>query len=174
MFSTEPRIPPLGQPPEEGELVRDFAITLARGGPTQLSHICGSRNLILVLGGDEPSAKMLRMLSDSSAALREEDTVVLAIVPGISRESAEIPRRGGGLAFALIADEDLHLHEKLGALDAAGRPAAAVLIADRYLRIAMARRAQRGQMLPTREEVLQCLRAINLQCPECGVAEWPA
>ena len=174
MISTESNVSPFERPPEEGEIVRDLGMTSPRGERMSLSQFSGAKNLILVLGKDEKAGRFLQMLADSYSAIREEDGLVLGIVPVASRQAALFLRHQHGWPFSLIGDEALHWHRCLGALIYPDRPVAAALITDRYRQIVLARRTQRLQALPTIEEVLQQLRSLTLQCPECGVSEWPA
>src|SRR5207302_1625889 len=83
-----------------------------------------------------------------------------------------IARRGRG-TFPVFADDGAHIHRNVGATDAAGRPAPAVFVTDRFREIYAAYLPGHGAALPGAKEILDWLVFINIQCPECGVPEWP-
>jgi len=133
----------------------------------------GRTNLVVVFTGDElgetPVTLLLEELATQAEELAFETTRVL--VAATSR-SAAVSRRGRW-PFPLLVDEGGHIHRSVGATDAAGRPAPAVFVTDRFREIYAAYLPGHGATLPSPTEILEWLVFINLQCPECGAPEWP-
>src|SRR5205814_8175599 len=101
--------------------------------------------------------------------LRAEAARVLGVAP---RRPAAFPARGGG-AFLGGGDDGAHTHPSVGATAAGERPAPAVFVTDRFREIFAAYLPGHGSALPGAKAILDWLVFINIQCPECGVPEWP-
>src|SRR2546421_8824506 len=104
---------------------------------------------------------------------REEFTLEAAqVLVAVTSRPAAVPQRGRW-AFPVLVDDGAHIHRNVGATDAAGRPAPAVFVTDRFREIYAAYLSGQGSALPGAKEILEWLVVINIQCPECGVPEWP-
>src|SRR5438094_97027 len=90
----------------------------------------------------------------------------------VTSQPAAVPQRGRW-TFPVLVDDGAHIHRNVGATDAAGRPAPAVFVTDRFREIFAAYLPGHGAALPGAKEILDWLVFINIQCPECGVPEWP-
>jgi peroxiredoxin len=110
--------------------------------------------------------------TEQYTAVREWTAEVLAVIQGTPQEAIHVKRRET-LPFPVLADVDGRGHRAFGAVTPSGEPAAAVYIADRWGEIYLARRTSADQALPTPQEILEWLHFIAIQCPECGVADWP-
>jgi len=75
--------------------------------------------------------------------------------------------------FPILVDSDAHIHRRVGATDAAGQPAPALFVTDRFREIYATYVSAKGSALPSAKEIMDWLLFINIQCPECGVPEWP-
>ncbi len=133
-------------------------------------HRC---NLVVALLGaaDQPTAApMLDALAARAADFAFEDATALAVVRGNAGTAAladRVPAEAAG-RLMVVADAAGLLQNEPSAL----------YIVDRYGQICAA------QALPAApvddetaahavEEAVAWLRFVNLQCPECGVPEWP-
>jgi hypothetical protein len=79
----------------------------------------------------------------------------------------------GPRTFPVLIDSDAYIHHSVGAVDAAGCATPAVFVTDRFREIYATYVSSEGSALPSAEKVIDWLRFINIQCPECGVSEWP-
>jgi hypothetical protein len=130
----------------------------------------GRTNLVLVLAGEElvhsPVSELLEELTARAQTLKAELAQVIVVAA-----SADLPCGQG--AFPVALDEDASVHRQAGATDAAGRPAPAVFVTDRFREIYGAYFPGHGSTLPSAQEIIEWLVFINIQCPECGAPEWP-
>ncbi len=120
-------------------------------------------------------------------ACRAYLTALAALAPQIAAEEAELvvvvhgqPATAAplqtvvGAAGTVLFDPDGRVFRRWGAVDPAGQPVAALFVADRFGTLYARALAGPDHALPPAAEVVDWLRFINIQCPECGVAEWPA
>lgn len=144
------------------------------GAPVFLESYRGRTNLVVVFAGgrpvEGPVAMILEELLARTEALTSEAAQVLVVA--LTSQSAAVSQRGPW-PFPVLVDEGAQIHREVGATDAAGRPAPAVFITDRFREIYAAYLPMHGLGLPGAKEILDWLVFINLQCPECGVPEWP-
>lgn len=156
-----------------GEVLLSFTLPAIDGSPVFLESYRGRTNLVVVFAGgirDESSVTvMLQQLGAQTEALALEAAEVLVAVT--SRPAAVRQRLRG---FPVLVDDGAHIHRSVGATDAAGRPAPAVFVTDRFREIFAAYLPGPGSTLPGAKEILDWLAFINIQCPECGVPEWPS
>ena len=117
--------------------------------------------------GESPATALLQELLSRTEELTVEAAQVLVIVT-----SPHIAAQRGPRGFPTLLDDGGHIHRAVGATDAAGRPASAVFVTDRFREIFAAYLPGRGLELPGAKEILEWLVFINIQCPECGVSEW--
>src|SRR5438309_8326813 len=156
-----------------GEVFPAFTLRDTDGSSIFLESYRGRTNLVVAFAGDiideSPVTVMLQQVGAQTEALTLEAAQVLVAVtsrPGAVRQRA----RWG---FPVLVDDGAHIHRSVGAIDAAGRPAPAVFVTDRFREIFAAYLPGHGAALPGAKEILDWLVFINIQCPECGVPEWP-
>jgi peroxiredoxin len=162
--------------PKPRERLPNFTLPSSEGRRIALYDYHGRRNVVLALVGrpvGEAARARLTALAARYAEFLAEEAEVLAVVWGAVGE-AERVKRQDALPFPVLADEAGALHSSLGALASDGEAAWAFYITDRFGEVFAAYRAGAGRSVPTVEEMLEWLRFIGLQCPECGVSEWPA
>jgi peroxiredoxin len=157
-----------------GEMFPGVTLSVLDGSPVELERYRGRNNLVLIFAGDAlgagPTSALLEDLVARSAELAAEVTQVLVVVDS---RGAVAPQGDPG-PFPILVDSDAHLHRRVGATDAAGQPAPALFVTDRFREIYATYVSAEGSVLPGGKEVMDWLRFINIQCPECGVPEWPA
>ena len=117
--------------------------------------------------GESPVTELLQELLSRTDELTVEAAQVLVIAT-----SPHIPGQRDHKGFPTLLDDGGHIHRSVGATDAAGRPAPAVFVTDRFREIFAAYLPGRGVGLPGAKEILEWLVFVNIQCPECGVPEW--
>jgi len=159
--------------PRHGELLPGFMLPAIDGSSVSLESYRGRTNLVVVFAGDRIDESPVAVLLEELAARKEEFTLEAAqVLVAVSSQPAAVPQRGRW-AFPVLVDDGAHIHRNVGAIDAAGRPAPAVFVTDRFREILAAYLPGDGSALPGAKEILDWLVFINIQCPECGVPEWP-
>ncbi len=143
------------------------------GSLVRLEDYRGRKNLVLVFMGDAPvPGPVSRLLDDLDARndeLESEAAQALVIVtprPAVAEAS-------GRWTFPILLDPEARLHRAVGATVELGNPTSAVFVTDRFREIYAAYLPEAGSALPSVKEVMNWLTFINIQCPECGVPEWP-
>ncbi len=156
-----------------GEILPGFTLPGIDGCSVSLESYRGRTNLVVVFAGDAPDGSPVTVLLDDlgarPAALTREAAQVLV---GVTARPAAAPQLGRW-AFPVVLDDGARIHRSVGATDPAGRPAPAVFITDRFREIFAAYLPGPGSTLPGAKEILDWLVFINIQCPECGVPDWP-
>jgi peroxiredoxin len=157
-----------------GEIFPGFMLSMPDGAPVELERYRGRNNLVLVFAGNVlgragPTSPLLEELVARSAELAAEVAQVLVVVASRSAVGSQ----GDPGPFPVLVDSDAHIHRRVGATDAAGQPAPALFVTDRFREIYATYTSAEGSALPSAKEVTDWLRFINIQCPECGVPEWP-
>jgi peroxiredoxin len=156
-----------------GEIFPGFTLPTDDGSSVALESYRGRTNLVVVFAGarmDGPAVTaLLEDLVARTGDLRLEAAQVLVVVT--SRPDA-VPERGQA-AFPVLVDEGARIHRRAGATDAAEGAAPAVFVTDRFREVYAAFLPSGGAALPDAQEILDWLVFINIQCPECGVPEWP-
>lgn len=151
-----------------GAMLPDFVLPMVDGGVLQLESYRGRRNLVVVCSGDDarpgPVTRLLNTLVARKDELEAEAAQVLSVVVSQPAESRDL----GRWPFPMVVDPDGLFHRGVGATDGTGRPVPAVFVTDRF------REIYAICSLPDAQEIIDWLRFINIQCPECGVPEWPA
>lgn len=153
-----------------------FSLLSSEGRRIRLSDYRGRHNLVLIFTGGSTRDISRRLLSDLARHYREfvrEEAEVLAVVQRSRREAESIKRRGP-LPFPVLADEDGQIHWAVGALTSDGKTTTTIFVTDRFGEIYAVYQRNEGNDLPPVMELLEWLRFIELQCPECGISEWPA
>lgn len=156
----------------QGGIFPGFTLPDADGAAVSLERHRGRRNLAVVFAADlideRPVTALLHELLARTEALTVEAAQVLVVVTA--------PRIAGqrvASGFPTLVDDGGRIHRAVGATDTAGRPAPAVFVTDRFREIFAAYVPGRDPGVPSAQEILEWLVFINIQCPECGVPEWP-
>ena len=156
-----------------GEIFPGATLQDIDGSAIVLESYRGQTNLVVVCAADKMEERPVSVLLEELAARKDELTSEAAqVLVAVTSRPAAAPERGR-LAFPVLVDEGSYLHLSVGATDATGRPAPAVFVTDRFREIFAAYLTGRGSALPGAKDVLDWLVFINIQCPECGVPEWP-
>ena len=154
-----------------GELLPAFALAEGDGAAGFVERYRGRRNLVVVFGAElaeeGPVARLLHQLRVRAAELTAELAQVLVIAT-----SWHVAAQHLWMGFPTLLDGEGRIHRALGARGAAGRPAPAVFVTDRFREIFAAYLPGQGSGLPDVQEILDWVAFINIQCPECGVPEW--
>jgi peroxiredoxin len=150
-----------------GEIFPGFALPDIDGSSVSLESYRGRTNLVVVFAGDKMDESPVTVLLEELVARTEEFALEAAQV------LIAVTSQRGPWTFPVLVDDGAHIHRHVGATDAAGRPAPAVFVSDRFREIFAAYLSGHGSALPGAKEILDWLVFINIQCPECGVPEWP-
>lgn len=133
------------------------------------------RDALLVLFLQSPdgaeSRDYLRGLADGDAAFRRWDARPIAVLPADLDAAANLVRDLQP-PFALLADPDGAARRRCGVDDGT----AALFVADRWGEVYYSVRAPSESGLPAPQPpgiIMQWVRYIATQCPECGVPDEP-
>jgi hypothetical protein len=120
-----------------GNLVPHFAVRLLDGQPIRYGDLWQRRNLLLVAVADEATESAQRYLSGLSA-----------IVPALEANETNL----------VVTSDRI-----------AGLPAPSVVVADRWGEIVHLGASQPGREdeLPQPKDLLEWIRFLRIQCPEC-------
>lgn len=157
-----------------GDVFPGFTLPDSDGSSVFLESYRGQTNLVVVCAGDIIDESPVIVLLQQLVAQREELTLEAAqVLVAVTSRPAAIRQRWR-LGFPVLVDAGAHIHRRVGAIDAAGRPAPAVFVTDRFREVFAAYLPGPGSSLPSAKAILDWLVFINIQCPECGVPEWPS
>jgi peroxiredoxin len=156
-----------------GKMFPGFTLPDISGSPVLLESYRGRTNLVVIFAGDRAGESPVTELLEELAARTEEITFEVAqVLVAVTSRPTGVPQRGRW-AFPVLVDDGAHIHRNVDATDGAGTPAPAMFITDRFREIYAAYLPGNGSALPGVEDILDWLVFINIQCPECGVPEWP-
>ena len=153
--------------PERGEILPEISGTTLDGLSLNLWSLRGHKNLVLIFSGrstDNPVHELIRSVAKRYVEFRDRDSEVVAVIAGASPQSS--------LDLPIMDDEQNRLHRVIGAVDSSGNALAAVCIADRFGEVYDAELCADAGCLSA-DDLLEWLEFIEIQCPECGIAEWP-
>ena len=162
--------------PPVGEIVPDFVLFSTEGARVRISDYRGKRNVVLIfcrVGRSESVRNLLRDLSKWYREFVSEDAELFAVIQGERHKAGEL-NRSGLLPYPVLMDTEGHVHDRFGAPVPAQDPLPMVCVADRYGEIRHVCRAGDPKTSCGAQEILDWVRFINLECPECGVSDWPA
>lgn len=155
--------------PASGWRLSPFALTDSDGRIVDLWGYRQRLNFVLFFhhGASCPSCRsMLELLAERVTTFRDAEAAVLGI--GL-HDVAESRRMASaiGFAFPLLSDPSGQAVAKQGL------EIPSVVVSDRYGEIWAAWSGGQQHALPDGAEIERWLEFVELQCPECGVAEWP-
>ena len=154
----------------------DFRLPSGRGGSAALDDYRGQRNLVLFFTHDgecSPCQALLRDLAARHTEYQSEDAQVVAIVPEARSNVAEM-QSSLDLPFPLLADPDNQVRRGyLELIPDRSETIDVVFVMDRYGAPYAAVLGPEPGDPAVHEEILEWLGFIEIQCPECGISEWP-
>lgn len=134
------------------------------------------RNLVLFFFHTEDCegcADLLREFAKDYPLYIQQEAEILAITTR-PLEQAQILAADLSLPFPVLSDSSGEATREYTYLDAAGQALPSVFVVDRFGALYTQVIAERESQLPSSEEILEWLGLIEVQCPECGVPEWPS
>ena len=131
----------------------------------RLSDFRGRKNLVVILTGEDGDGLPAAMAT-ADADIKLHDGHVVVVLPDASPEALRWP-------FDVVADPGGTVRHKLSFCDS-GEPRLTVFITDRWGEVVFACRTGRGDPAPGVADLLDWLRFVDQQCPECFPSEWPA
>jgi peroxiredoxin len=120
--------------PARGDKLPGFTGETPTGGKIRLRDFYMRRNLAVVFtdGPDYDATRdLLRGLAERRAEVQAEAGEALAVISGEPDVVHELVATLG-LPFPVVVDADGAIHRRYGLVDAAGKPKAAVFLADRF------------------------------------------
>jgi peroxiredoxin len=156
-----------------GGILSGFTLPAISGPAISLERYRGWTNLVVVFAGDTMCEIAVTALLEELVARTDElATEAAQVVVVVTSQPAAAPL-SSWWAFPVLVDNGAHIHRSVGATDAAGGPAPAVFVTDRFREIFAAYLPGDGSRLPGANAILDWLVFVNIQCPECGVPDWP-
>ena len=125
--------------------------------------------VIVVLKSDGDGVAGLQRLARAAERLELWAGRPLAIVAASLEEATELVGRAGGVPFPVLADVDGTARRRLNVPS----DRSALIIADRWGVVYDSVLAESGAELPDEDEVVEWVRYLATQCPECGVPDEP-
>lgn len=116
----------------------------------------------------ERGVERLREFAENYEAFRELNAEVLAISSDEPDRLAVEPA-AQGLPFPLLADTEGTTIERYTYRDEAGFPLPSVFVADRFGALYSQSIVDDERELPGQQAILETVRFIESQCPECGI-----
>jgi peroxiredoxin len=154
----------------------DFRLTAAGGQAVTLDDYRRQHNLVLFFthNGDCASCEaLMRGFTARRADYRAQDAQVVAIVPD-TQERVRRLQAGLNLSYPLLADSQADTqHAYMQLIPDAPGDKNAIFVLDRYGAPYAALVGAVPDDPAVHEEILDWLGFIEVQCPECGIAEWP-
>jgi len=140
-----------------------FYLPSAAGGQSGPAAMRSRYNLVLVFLNDSPQTEpYLQSLAAIYPAILKDDARVIAVVHAALQETERLAA-SLSLPFTLLADDAGATTERiLGAGNHAG-----LCVADRYGIIYFVEAASDTSALPPASVILEWLKYIEIQCPEC-------
>jgi peroxiredoxin len=163
--------------PKRGQPLPELAGAAVDGTKIRISDFRGRKNIVLVFSGRESTGRgqeLIRALGARYGEIQEETAEIVLVVAGPIDEARRL-ESDAQLPFPILADEHNKLHRAIGAVEIGedhDEPVAAVCIADRYGDVYFAQLCS-DAACSSAEDILDWLEFIEIQCPECGVSEWP-
>lgn len=158
------------------QVIPDFSYPSSLGVPVGLWTYKQRKNLVIFFFHDErcPGCReRLRQFAQSLDRFRELDTQVLAITTASQSEVTRLAQEEG-LTFPVLSDPTASFMQRLVRYEAsAGPPAVGLFVTDRFGALYTQKVGRSERDLPSVEEILDTIYYIEMQCPECGVGEWP-
>jgi peroxiredoxin len=158
-------------PPHRGQVLPDYGMKQPDGTPVMLSDFRGKQNLILIfLVGesaaiDGSQAQFLQALSRKSVEVRENETRVIVVTrPQQLQTVAALSQE-----FTAAADEAGTVFA-----DVAAGSGTTIYITDKFREVVHVYRSATQEALPNISDILDWLRFVVMNCPECHPPEWPA
>jgi peroxiredoxin len=153
---------------KEHELLPGFRLRSVDGDVIGPEHFRGKKSVVLFLfdiGCDECGG-FLEEAADRYADYEEANAVIIVVGNAPEGDLRQI-RDSLDLPFVLLSDpEGVVLNEYSGGLPT-------LLVADRYGEIRIVGQLSDSGHLPDQNEILSQLQLIEIECPECGVPDWP-
>lgn len=150
---------------ERGRCLPDVEFVTIAGSRKRLSDFKGRKNLLVILTGEDGDG-LPAAIATADLDINRHDGHVIAVLPGASPAALRWP-------FDVVADPDGTVHRKFASGDN-GEPRLSVFITDRWGEVVFACRTGRGDPTPVAADLLDWLRFVDQQCPECFPSEWPA
>ncbi|HEX6749456.1 MAG TPA: redoxin family protein [Longimicrobium sp.] len=141
-----------------GGRLPDLALPSAQGESTVPLRPGGRLNPVVVAlhgGGCEPCRAYLHDLATVASDLREWDAHVIVV----ARDAAGFDR---DLPFPVVVDAQRAFAARTGVAGAA-----VVVIADQWGEVAHVAEAGEGHDLPDAREIVEWVKYLAIQCPEC-------
>lgn len=154
-----------------GRLFPDVTLPTVEGGILALDNYRPRWDLIVFMLGEGIMSPMAATLLSQLAAVHADLEVEHARVVAIVADAPSRWWRGWNYPFPLAFDSDGQVHNRVGALDRGGRPAAGVYVTDRYREIFAVLRPGDADWPQSAEDVMEWLTFVNIQCPECNSPE---
>lgn len=144
-----------------GHCLRDFEYQTLEGVHKRLTDFKGRKNLVMILAGLNDHT-FLNEAARAYPQIRDLEAEVIVILGGAPR-----PRKMEPWPFDVTVDSTGALHRRFGAADDQGTPGLAVYVTDRWAEVVYASLALQGDPPPRIGDLIEWLKAVEYECPEC-------
>jgi peroxiredoxin len=154
--------------PASGHHLHAFTLPDSTGQPVQLWQYLQRSNVMLFFHHGINCAACEAFLQELAARLdayRQEETAVLALGPDEQASNRQLAARLGH-PFPFLSDPAGYV------ITHQGLAPPSLIIADRWGEIWAAWLGGTNHQFPSKQDILQWLLFIEVQCPECTMIEW--
>ncbi len=148
---------------EPGLCLPDVAYVTSTGEQRRLSDFKDRKNLLIILAGEDCSG-LISSLAAANEEISRNEGHVIAVLPRLLPEAAAWP-------FDVVVDAAGAVRRALSS--GLSEPRLTVFVTDRWGEVVFTSKASRGDVAPTVDALLEWLRFVDQQCPECFPPEWP-
>jgi peroxiredoxin len=163
--------------PEVGARMPNFKFKSIQGTWVQINDYRHRCNLIVTFIFETESAANNQLLAELAKRVGDftfEDANVLVVVKGTPEAAIQLQKRHK-LPFPVLLDEDDIVPRQAG-VELSER-ASAIYVLDRYGQLyavgSLSDKTTPSAASEIVDNLVEWLQFVNLQCPECGVPEWP-
>jgi len=157
-----------------GERISDFVADSVDGSTIATQRFYLRSSLLLIFTHEWPCRLCLDYLTGldrSASAVQVERCQLLAVVP-LGATLRLDWHEGSPPRFPVALAEGNEIHRRYGFVDPRGRPAAAVVLADDTGTVWQVWPEEPEHRLPEPETLLEWVRFVSYQCPECWERPW--
>lgn len=162
---------------ERESLIPTFSLPEASGEPIDTADYKQRKNLVLAFLHSrdcEFCQRVVRAFKFFASRYKEENTEVLMILPERLEEAQDL-KTELGIPFKVLADKKGNALQKFIEVPSEeDKPLVAVLVVDRFGALLDQWYSSREKIFPDQQRLLSSLVQAEIECPECGIHEWPA
>lgn len=161
---------------ERESLIPTFSLPEASGQFVNTAYYKQRKNVVLVFLHScdcEFCQRVVRAFKFFASRYKEENTEVIFVLPDKCGEAQDL-KTELGIPFKVLADEKRNALQKfIEVPPEEDKPLVAVLVVDRFGALLDQWYSFGEEIFPDQQRFLTSLVQAEIECPECGIHEWP-